>query len=309
MLIPIVHHNYIAGYDSARHLSISEIVTGVNSGATLTNLVPYTGGSSNVDLGAHNLTVDSNLFFVDAIKNYVGVGAALQTVLGTIFEVFPAGTGRTAGAIRVVDKDVTIGILSGTSNDSTVFSVVGRTGDVQFGVSSIGVGMPGSPVAGVSLNVATRSQSGTTNAYGLKVNAPTAATNNYAASFMGGYVGVGTVTPTVALDVVGDIKGSTTLALGGYLTLTPSAVGQTINAVTSLNILIDSINIPLSISATNIYIGVLGVVDLGVNGTATATTLVSSTTVEAAAASGFKLGSNATIKYDSTSSSIEFNVI
>ena len=36
--------------------------------------VPYTGGTSNVDLGIHNLTVDTNSLFVDSVNHRVGVG-------------------------------------------------------------------------------------------------------------------------------------------------------------------------------------------------------------------------------------------
>lgn len=49
-----------------------------------------------------------------------------------------------------------------------------------------------------------------TNSYGLTVNATTGATNNYAAQFMGGNVGIGSSSPLAALDVNGaiDIKGA-----------------------------------------------------------------------------------------------------
>lgn len=40
----------------------------------LSNYVPYTGATSNLDLGANNFSVNNNAFFVNAINNYVGVG-------------------------------------------------------------------------------------------------------------------------------------------------------------------------------------------------------------------------------------------
>ena len=43
----------------------------------------------------------------------------------------------------------------------------------------------------------------TTNGYGLTVNAPTGATNNYAAEFLGGNVGIGTSSPQSLLTVLG----------------------------------------------------------------------------------------------------------
>src|SRR6185503_19922670 len=49
-----------------------------------------------------------------------------------------------------------------------------------------------------------------TNAYGLYLDAPTGATNNYAAIFQGGNVGMGTASPTVKLDVRGNVQIGTT---------------------------------------------------------------------------------------------------
>jgi hypothetical protein len=36
--------------------------------------VPYTGANASVDLGANNLTVDTNTLFVDAANNRIGIG-------------------------------------------------------------------------------------------------------------------------------------------------------------------------------------------------------------------------------------------
>ena len=42
----------------------------------LASYVPYTGATTSVNLGANNLTVDTNVFFVDATNNRVGIGTA-----------------------------------------------------------------------------------------------------------------------------------------------------------------------------------------------------------------------------------------
>jgi trimeric autotransporter adhesin len=47
---------------------------------------------------------------------------------------------------------------------------------------------------------------GVTNGYGVQVNAPTGATNNYAATFMGGNVGVGVLSPATRLEIAGSVK-------------------------------------------------------------------------------------------------------
>jgi len=41
--------------------------------------IPYTGGTANVDLGIHNLTVDTNTFFVDSVNHWVGIGTTVPT--------------------------------------------------------------------------------------------------------------------------------------------------------------------------------------------------------------------------------------
>ncbi|MFA6300771.1 MAG: tail fiber domain-containing protein [Candidatus Paceibacterota bacterium] len=41
---------------------------------SLSSYVPFTGGTSNVDLGAHSLTVDTNSLFVDSVNHRVGIG-------------------------------------------------------------------------------------------------------------------------------------------------------------------------------------------------------------------------------------------
>ncbi|MFA6514774.1 MAG: tail fiber domain-containing protein [Candidatus Paceibacterota bacterium] len=50
-------------------------LSGVNTGdQNLSGLIPYVGGTTNVDLGINNLTVDTNTFFVDSVNHRVGIG-------------------------------------------------------------------------------------------------------------------------------------------------------------------------------------------------------------------------------------------
>jgi hypothetical protein len=50
----------------------------------LSSYIPYTGGTTNVDLGVHNLTVDTNSLFVDSINHRVGIG---KTNPNNLFQV------------------------------------------------------------------------------------------------------------------------------------------------------------------------------------------------------------------------------
>ncbi|MFA6324825.1 MAG: tail fiber domain-containing protein, partial [Candidatus Paceibacterota bacterium] len=81
------------------------------------------------------------------------------------------------------------------------------------------VGIVGAPINGTNATITNTHglliQAGivgpATNSYGLTVNSQTGASNNYAAVFMGGNVGIGTTAPTQALDVNGNIRVGGTL--------------------------------------------------------------------------------------------------
>ncbi len=72
-----------------------------------------------------------------------------------------------------------------------------------------------------------------TNSYGLTVNAQTGATNNYAAQFMGGNVGIGTATPTSNLEVVDTDSDSFALNLNRASSSATHAVGEQFSLLNS----------------------------------------------------------------------------
>jgi hypothetical protein len=68
-----------------------------------------------------------------------------------------------------------------------------RPGTNQTVTNLNAINIPGGPIAPFGGGVAT-------NSYGLKVNAYSGATNNYAAVFTGGNVGIGVTSPTVQFE-------------------------------------------------------------------------------------------------------------
>lgn len=96
------------------------------------------------------------------------------------------------------------GTLIASANNEGFFPFSNHLGTVNTGTYT-GLGFYGGHFDGSSW---TKTGTGTiANGYGIYVTAPTIATNNYAASFTGGNVGVGTTTPASRLEVVNTAGG------------------------------------------------------------------------------------------------------
>lgn len=89
-----------AGYlTSITKAQVEAVLTGAISSHTHAAYVPYTGGASNVDLGVHNLTVDTNSLFVDSVNHRVGIGTLTPSerieVVGKYKQVVSSGVMAT----------------------------------------------------------------------------------------------------------------------------------------------------------------------------------------------------------------------
>ncbi len=155
--------------------------------ATASGYVPYTGGTSNVDLGVHNLTVDMNSLFVDATNHRVGIG----TITPGSKLSFAADT-TAAGGINF-GGDTNLYRLSANNLMTDDYFIAGA------GISSYG-----------TLDMTTNNISrmgtinfGSSNDVNLyRDSADKLRTND--ALIVDGSLGVGTATPGFKLDVNGE---------------------------------------------------------------------------------------------------------
>ena len=227
----------------------------INSTGALT-VTPAGGSSLSVALsGASHFAVNSNQLYVDTSTGSVGIGnsspAALLSVgSGSPFQVNANGSiyiSQSAVSGGQVAVDITPGNHTGVASELQTFRINSSTQTITSGISTerfnlfsqptitagsaLGVttaatvAISGAPIragsAAITNSVALLVQSGAvstaTNSYGLSVNAQTGATNNYAAIFQGGNVGIGTTAPQASLDVNGSIaaNGTTRLDVNG----------------------------------------------------------------------------------------------
>lgn len=82
--------------------------------------IPYTGATSDIDFGAHNLTIDTNLLFVNATSNQVGINTTsfLSTEVGMQIN---AATGPT------------ILMLKNTGNTNAIWEMRNSNDSVKAG--------------------------------------------------------------------------------------------------------------------------------------------------------------------------------
>lgn len=123
------------------------------------------------------------------------VGKYLSLTGSTLTDNNTAASGTAAGAVF---NSIGQGTLA--ASNATVTTT-----------NAYGMYYAGAPIKGTNetitnttaLNIAAGAVGAVTNSYGLQVNAQTGGTNNYAAVFNGGNVGIGTSTPTVTFEASG----------------------------------------------------------------------------------------------------------
>ncbi len=173
--------------------------------------VPYTGASTNVNLGAHNLTVDTNTLFVDSSSDRVGIGT---TSPGAPLQVGIGATSNSTDSQILIARDVDGS--GGNGHGFSDSSDITRSGGIGYNSFDARVNFEGTEdydhYAGFQYAPTYESSGTIDNMYGLYIAAPTntgggTITNNwgvYVASdltnYFGSNVGIGTTSPGTYLD-------------------------------------------------------------------------------------------------------------
>ena len=185
----------------------------VGNGGTGT-ATAFTTGSIVFAGASGTYTQDNALFFWDDTKFRLGIGTASPTAALTISRNLSAsawGTGGVGLAVNgAVYNDTSSSSGTVATNMINSFTAPGLTSNAS-GVTYTNAGtvyIAGAPYSGgdaITNSSALYIDSGgvlsTTNSYGLYVKAQTGATNNYAATFATGNVGIGTAAPASLLSV------------------------------------------------------------------------------------------------------------
>lgn len=193
--------NWNTAYGWGNHASAGYLTSATAS----STYIPYTGGISNVDLGIHNLTVDTNSLFVNSATHKVGIGTVSPGVLLhlaqigvantplTMFQAFnniPYSVGNGLGAARI---DIGHGIMHGYIEAGSSSETSSSAGYMAFGNRQ-------------NPNI-------TTEVMRIASN---------------GNVGVGTIAPSQKLEVAGNLKVNTNLSSAIYIGDNTASTGYNI---------------------------------------------------------------------------------
>src|SRR5579872_3496870 len=163
-----------------------------NSGSSALTLKVGTAPTIASAAGAQYIgtTITPGTFNFTGTTNQTGTGAA-SSLAALVNQT--THSGNNTHTIAEASNVLINGAVKSASSSGT-----------QTITNSYGLNIPAAAVNG--------SGGAVTNAYGISINAPTGASNNYAAVFQGGNVGIGTATPNAALEISGAarVSGSTT---------------------------------------------------------------------------------------------------
>jgi len=210
--------NWNTAYGWGNHAS-----AGYLTSASLSGLVPYTGATSAIDLGAHNFTVDTNTLFVDSTNHKLGVGTIVPNYTLTIkqpsnststgLQITQADSASSGMVMQFISNDaiiknrITGGLALGTNDVTRLY--INSSGNVGIGTTSPGYALD------VSGEIRTTSNLQLTGVSGVGIKYYTSAITfssggsitynsaNNIGHYFNGSVGIGTTSPVYPLQING----------------------------------------------------------------------------------------------------------
>jgi hypothetical protein len=255
------------------------IALGANTTGAYIGSIPAGNGISVSNVGAENIasTVSVNQGFAftwTASHTYSGVTTDITTVSNQDFSIVPHGTGKiglgtntpSAGLDTVYTSSTTAAATEiGNEFNITDTQNVSSGTDTLLGmdVNLTRTGASGGTISSTGIDVLVSADSGgTSTATGLNVSVSGADTN-YAALFNGGFVGIGTTTPSAPLDTaLSSTSSSADSILGSKITVndtgavnsgtdTTTGLGVNLTRNTSTGGTINSFGIDISATGDN----------------------------------------------------------
>jgi len=171
-------------------------------------------------LTATTMNIGDGAFVVDSLGN-IGVGTTAPIGNIAFHKTFTPDNLDTIPDAGYVSQVMNLGI--GVSQQDTTFLYKRNLTGIQVALASdsllavLGDNDPLTPTVsatGVSINMSSLALASDAKAIGLAVDVTGTTGTRYAAIFQGGNVGVGVTSPTVALDVSGDIRASSAFLSG-----------------------------------------------------------------------------------------------
>jgi hypothetical protein len=155
-------------------------------------LIPYTGANQNVNLGANNLTVDTNTLFINSANNRVGIGISVPKNLLNI----DGGISENADAVFYAEK-----AYSGTSSpinsrfrlrtqNCAAYEAIGLAMQSELFATTVNSSIL-SVVGGdyITLFYPSGKTVTATNSIGIRLKSPTISGDGYASTFITNSIG------------------------------------------------------------------------------------------------------------------------
>lgn len=248
-------------------------VLGITASGDFTGILPIANGgtntssigaSGNIFFSSGTAYTSSNSLNWNTTNGQLGIGTSSQTATLTVATGNRSGTPSSVGTVAdfqavnftdnstaasgTVGQFVATGFRSSTLNAANASVTTSNAANTRFGYV-IG-GTNETITNSMAMDVVTANvTSAVTNSYGLRLAAATGATNNYAATFTGGNVGIGTATPAAQLNIAGSISAPAWTSNGAGFVINAQTFTDT-TSTGSPSIVVHSIGQP-TVAATN----------------------------------------------------------